>query len=163
MRWHVDEHGRLVISVTQREQRSLKAAQRQDGKGQCEPAFDSDDFMRQLFEPMVTHGEYTWLCDGCTDDLTSAPMLGVLGDDMLGPDYSDHAVGMGLVHVGCRPHEGRLRQMYQPVLKRWAFMAYQVTSPQRCLADDGECVWEGGDLWGTQNAAENAVATAGAK
>jgi hypothetical protein len=45
-------------------------------------------------------------------------------------------------------------------LKRWAFISYQVRSPQRDLADDDECVWDGGDLWGTQEAAERAVAIA---
>ncbi len=77
---------------------------------------------------------------------------------MPGPDDTEAALGTGLVHVGCWSHEGWLRQMYQPVLKRWAFMSYQVTSPQRELAETGECVWDGGDLWGTQDAAEKAVA-----
>ena len=120
--------------------------------------FDSDDFLHELLEPLVANDEYAWLPDGCTGDLTSAPMLGVLGDEMPGPDDTDEAVGMGLYHVGRWTHGGRLRQMYQPVLKRWAFLAYQVRSPQRDLADDGECVWHGGDLWGTQDAAERAVA-----
>ena len=30
------------------------------------------------------------------------------------------------------------------VWKRWAFMDYQITSPQRQLLDTGRCVWEGG-------------------
>jgi hypothetical protein len=45
-------------------------------------------------------------------------------------------------------------------LKRWTFISYQVRSPQRDLADDGEYVWDGGDLWGTQEAAERAAAIA---
>jgi hypothetical protein len=160
MKWAIDEHGRLVITATRREQRFLKAAQRRDQTGQCEPSFDSEEFMHELLEPMVANDEYIWLCDGCTDDLTSAPMLGVLGDEMPGPDDTGDAMGMGLPHIGCWTHEGRLRQMYQPVLKRWAFMSYQVSSPQRELADSGKCVWDGGDLWGTQDVAEKAVAEA---
>jgi hypothetical protein len=155
MRWQVDEHGRLVITVGNKEQRFLKAAQRCGLKGK--PSFDSDNFMYELLEPIVTTG-VTWLCEGCTDDLTSAPMLGVLGDEMPGPEDNQDAMGMGLVKVGCWHHKGRLRQMYQPVLKRWAFMSYQITSPQRELAETGECIWEGGDLWGTQEDAEKAVA-----
>lgn len=160
MRWHVDERGRLVLTVTKREQRRLKAAQRRDEQGQCDPPFDSDAFLHQLFEPLVTDGEFTWLPEDCTGDLTSAPLLGILGDEMPGPDDTADTPGMGLVHVGCWTHGGRLRQMYQPVLKRWAFMPYQVRSPQRDLADDGKCVWDGGDLWGTQEVAERAVAEA---
>jgi hypothetical protein len=30
MKWHHDEHGKLVITVTKKEQRSLKVAQRRD-------------------------------------------------------------------------------------------------------------------------------------
>lgn len=146
MKWHIDDHGWLVIAVSKKEQRSLKAAQRRD------QSFDSDAFMHDLLEPLVTSC-FTWIPEGCTDDLTSAPMLGILGDEMPGPDDPQDAIGMGLVHVGCWDH----RQMYQPVLQRWAFMSYAVTSPQRELAETGECVWEGGDLWATQEAAEKAV------
>jgi hypothetical protein len=158
MKWKIDDHGRLIITVTRREQRSLQAAQRRDEKGRCDPTFDSDDFMRQLFEPIVTNDEYTWLPDGCTDDLTSAPMLALLGEEMPGPDDPQDAVGMGLVHIGRWTHEGRLRQMYQPVLRRWAFMNYQIISPQRDLAETGVCTWDGGDLWGTDDAAKKALA-----
>jgi hypothetical protein len=161
MKWKVDEHGRLVITVTRREQRRLKATQRQDENARFEPAFDSDAFLHELLEPLVTGDEFTWLAEGCTGDLTSAPMLGILGDEMPGPDEAEAALGTGLVHVGCWHHEERLRQMYRPVLKRWAFMAYQITSPQRELAETGECLWDGGDLWGTQEAAEKGVVEAG--
>jgi hypothetical protein len=160
MTWHTDEYGRLVITATKQEQRRLQAVQRRDHSGQCEPSFDSDAFMHELLEPLVTGDEFTWLPEGFTGDLTSAPMLGILGDEMPGPDDAEAAVGTGLVHVGCRPHEGRLRHIYRPVLKRWAFMPYLVRRPQADLADDGECVWDGGDLWGTQEAAEKAVGQA---
>jgi hypothetical protein len=151
MNWHHDEPDRLVITITKKEQRSLKVAQRRD------PSFDSDAFMEELLAPLVQDG-FTWLPEGCTDDLTSAPMLGVLGDEMPGPDDPQDAIGMGLVHVGRWQHQGRLRQMYQPVLRRWAFMDYAVTSPQCQLAVSGRCAWEGCDFWGKQEAAENAIA-----
>jgi hypothetical protein len=112
---------------------------------------------RESVGELVMSAEYAWLHEGCTDDLTSAPILAILGDEMPGPEDTDDARSMGLVHVGCWYHEGRLRQMYRPVLKRWAFMPYQVRSPQADLADDCECVWDGGDLWGTQEAAEKGV------
>src|SRR5262249_9431744 len=73
MRWHVDEHGRLVISVTKREQRSLQAPQRRDGRGQGETRFDSDALLHEWLEPLVTNDVYTWLPEGCTGDLSSAP------------------------------------------------------------------------------------------
>jgi hypothetical protein len=151
MRWRIDEKDRLVITVSKKEQVSLKAAIRRD-------EFESDAFMLDLLEPLVTNDAFTWLYSGCTGDLTSAPMLGVMGDEMPGPEDTEDALGMGLVHVGCWHHKGQPRQMYQPVLQRWAFMSYQITSPQRELGVTGKCVWEGGDLWVTQQAAESAVA-----
>jgi hypothetical protein len=157
MNWHHDEPDRLVITVTKKERRALQAAQRRDEQGRCEPGFDSDRFLHDLLKPMVASG-FAWLADDCTDDLTSAPMVGVLGDEMPGPDDPQDAIGMGLVHVGRWHHHGRLRQMYQPVLRRWAFMDYQTTRPQRELADSGRCIWVGGDFWGTQEAAEKAIA-----
>jgi hypothetical protein len=151
MKWHTDEHGRLVITVRKQEQRRLQAAQRRD------ETFDSDDFMHELLEPLVTNDEFTWLPDGCTRDMTAAPMVGVLGDEIPRPDNTNDALCTGLVHVGCWPHKGRLRQFYRPVLRRWAFMGYHVTSPQRELAEIGRCVWDGGDLWRTQEAAVRTV------
>jgi hypothetical protein len=151
MKWHIDEQGRLVITVTKKEQHSLKDGQRRD------QTFDADQFMHEILEPMTTNS-FTWLPEGCTGDLTSAPTLGVLGEAMPGPDDAQDAIGMGLVYVGCWSHQGQLRQMYQPVLQRWGFMDYALTSPQRELAETGECVWDGGDLWGKQEAAQKAVA-----
>ena len=146
MNWHIDEHGRLVITISPKEQRALS-------RQGCEPAFESDDFMHRLLEPIATDG-LTWLPQGCTDDLTAAPMLGILGEPMPGPDDPQDAIGMGLVHVG--EHDGR--RMYRPILKRWAFMDYAVTSPQQELAETGKCVWQGGDFWASQEAAKQAVA-----
>jgi hypothetical protein len=45
MRWRVDDHGRLVLTVTEKEQRRLQAAQRRGEKGGCETPFDSDGFI----------------------------------------------------------------------------------------------------------------------
>ena len=48
--------------------------------------------------------------------------------------------------------------MYQPVLSRWAFMDYALSSPQRELAETGRCEWPGGMYWESQEAAAQAVA-----
>jgi hypothetical protein len=37
-------------------------------------------------------------------------------------------------------------------------MHYALTTPQRELAQRGGCEWQGGDYWGSQAAAEKAVA-----
>jgi hypothetical protein len=162
VKWFIEEAGtpgesRLVITVTKREQRWLKAAQRRDEKGECRPRFDSDDFLYDLLEPMFTDDCFSWLPEGTTGDMTSAPILGILGDEMPGPT-TDKAQCAGLFHCGRWNVEGELRENYQPVLQRWAWMDYALTSPQRELAETGRCEWEGGDYWATQEAAVKAVA-----
>ena len=48
MKWHIDEHGRLVITVSLKEQRALN-------RQRCKPAFESDDFMHRLLGPLGLH------------------------------------------------------------------------------------------------------------
>jgi len=165
MRWFIEESGtpgesKLVITVTQKEQRRLQAYRRRDEKNQLqshEPRFNSDDFLYDLLENMFTNDCFTWLPDGCTGDMTLAPMLGILGEEMAGPT-KEFTECSGLFNCGRWEVNGELRDIYQPVLQRWAFMDYALTNPQAELAETGRCEWEGGDYWGTQEAAERAVA-----
>jgi len=150
----------LIITVTTREQRRLKSYLRRDRKvkrASHEPAFDSDDLLYDLLEPMFSDDSFCWLPEGATGDLTSAPMVGILGDEMPGPP-KDKAVCAGLYHCGRWGVDGELREIYQPVRRRWAFMDYALTSPQRELAEHGRCEWFGGDYWGSQESAEQDVA-----
>ncbi len=163
MKWFIEESGTpgesmLVLTVTKREQRCLKAAQRRGERGECRPRFDSDDFLYDLLKSMFTNDCFSWLPEGTTADMTSAPMVGILGDEMPGPS-TDKAQCSGLYHCGrWLGVAGDLREMYQPVLQRWAYLDYALTSPQRELAETGRCEWSGGGYWGTQEAAAQAVA-----
>jgi hypothetical protein len=150
----------LVITLTKTEQRRLQAYMRRDRKGDLEapePAFESDDFLYDLIQVMFTDDCFAWLPEGTTGDMTSAPILGILGDEMAGPP-KDESQCSGLYHCGRWEVDGELREMYQPVLQRWAFMDYALTSPQRQLAETGRCEWQGGDYWGSQETAAQAVA-----
>lgn len=164
MKWFIEDSGTpgestLVITVTKAEQRRLRAYMRRDRNGKLdrfEPRFDSDDFLYDLLENMFTNDCFTWLPEGVTGDLTSAPMVGILGDELPGPP-TEEAVCSGLYNCGRWEIEGQLRDVYQPVLRRWGFLNYALTSPQQELAETGRCEWQGGDYWGTQEAAENGV------
>ena len=162
MKWTIEVTGTpgesiLVLTVTKREQRWLRAAQRRDERGECHPRFESDDFLYDLMEPMFTDDAFSWFSEGITADMTAAPMVGILCDEMPGP-ARDKAECSGLYHCGRWEVEGELQEQYQPVLSRWAFMDYAVTSPQRELAETGRCEWQGGVYWESQEAAEKAVA-----
>jgi hypothetical protein len=134
---HRTEQGKLVITVTPEEQAKLS-------ERLSEPGFDSDQTMHEVLEALVTNDAFEWIDPSVTGDLTSAPMLAILGDEQPGPDDTDEALGSGLVPVGRWDIRGKLRSMYQPVMERYAFMSYQVTSPQRELAESGRCVFQGG-------------------
>ena len=85
--WH-PRRKQAVITVTKREQRRLQTYLRRDRKNKLashELAFDSDNFLYDLLEPMFTDDSFTWLPEGTTGDMTSAPILGILGDEMPGP------------------------------------------------------------------------------
>lgn len=137
MKHHIDEHGRLVIEADPEDRAALN-------ESIDEPDFDSDDFMHDALEWLVCNTEYDWVDPSVTGDLTDAPMLATFGDDRPGPDRAEH--GGGLLWVGRWEHGGKLRNMFRPVLARYAFMSYQVTSPQRELAEKGRCVFEGGPV-----------------
>ena len=165
MKWVIEEtdtpgESTLVITVTKREQRWLQSYLRRDRNGKLaryESAFDSDDFLYELIEGMFLNDCFSWLSEGTTADMTAAPMVGILGDEMPGP-AKDKAQCSGLYHCGRWEVDGEFREIYQPTLQRWAFMDYALTSPQQELAENGRCEWQGGDYWGSQEAAEKAVA-----
>lgn len=107
--------------------------------------FDRDDTMHELFENLTTNDEFIWLPEGITADLTSAPMLAIMGRDELAPrrlrrDPED-TLGTGLYVTGSTGKQF----ICQPVLFRWGFMDYAVTSPQRELLERGKAVWYGGE------------------
>jgi hypothetical protein len=165
VKWYIEETGTpgessLVITVTKKEQRRLRAYLRRDRRDQLdkfESRFDSDDFLYDLLQSMFTDDCFTWLPDGTTGDMTSAPMIGILGGEMPGPPTSE-AECSGLDHCGRWEANGALREMYRPVLQRWAFLNYAVTGPQHDLAETGRCEWQGGEYWASQEAAGKAVA-----
>jgi hypothetical protein len=131
------DHGNLVITITPEERAELS-------ERTAEPGFDSDQTMHEILETLVTNDAFEWIDPSVTGDLTSAPMLAILGDEQPGPDDTADALGTGLVPVGRWNYRGKLRCMYQPVLERYAFMSYQLTSPQRELAESGCCEFHGG-------------------
>src|SRR5262249_10140773 len=87
---HRIENGTLVIEVTLEERAVLN-------ERMAEPGFDSDQMMHEVLEWLVTNDKFTWIDPAVTGDLTSAPMLAILGDEQPGPDDTDEALGTGLV------------------------------------------------------------------
>jgi hypothetical protein len=149
------EGDKLIITVTVREQRAIRKLWNADPDN-----FHSDEVMYNLLEPLVTNNEFHWIEPYVTGDLTSAPMLGLLGDTEPGPSEKE-AEGSGLQHVGAWDHEGKHRQMYQPVLYRWAFMSYEVEAVQQALVEKRRAVFTGGKCLEREGQLERLTVTEG--
>lgn len=124
------ENQTLTISADDSERRDLAKLQ-----AEYPDVFDSDSFTYEMLENLFTNDCFMMLPEGLTSDLTSAPMLGILGNE----ETHDKPIGdcQGMFACGSAS--------YQPVLYRWAFMNYAITSPQRDLIEDGTAVWQGGE------------------
>jgi hypothetical protein len=165
VKWFIEETGMqgestLILTVNKKEQCRLATYMCRNDNGRLdkfEPRFDSDDFLYDLLLPMFTDDCYSWLPEGVCGDLTSAPMVGILGSETPGPPANE-AECSGLHNCGWWEINGQVCDIYQPVLHRWAFMNYAITSPQRELAEHGRCEWQGGEFWASQEKAEKAIA-----
>jgi hypothetical protein len=98
-----------------------------------------------------------WLAEGTTGDLTAAPMLGILGESFRVQVHEGDLKCAGLYASSGDGFTDPPTFEVSPVLKRLAFMDYAITTPQGELAETGRSVWLGGDYWGTQEAAMQAV------
>jgi len=96
--------------------------------------------MTDFLEPL-TRKELEWINPMNTGDLTSAPMLGILGDEMTIEEIEVAANSkpgiFGSVIFG---HSGG-KDLHQPILERWAFADYQVRSVLQNLRDYGRVVF----------------------
>lgn len=126
----VDSNGNLVFTVDDNGKAWLQAMK--DEKGD---EFTSDSVMHDVFESFVANSEYDWCLPEWTGALTGAPMLATFGQvrrvDLDGVD--PNRVNIAYSDAGIL--------FYDPVEQCWAFMDYQVTSPQEQLLEKGRCVW----------------------
>lgn len=142
--------GRLKISVTPEEQELLREQKRENSIASdgnvAFTAQDEEDFL----EPLIANSELEWLPEGASrGDLTSAPMLGILGDETVKDSgWDEDEPCFGFVPSG----QENGAEFVRPIVSRWAYMSYQIRSFLSDLCDDGECIWEGG------HAASGAVA-----
>lgn len=123
----------LIISVDADEQKELREWPRDRNLPDHTPdSIGSDDAMHEFLEPLTRNSELEWIPEGTTDDLTSAPILGILGE-VQRDDATPRGYGGPKINAGCG--------MFQPILERWAFMDYQVRSVLEDLRDKGQAVF----------------------
>lgn len=123
MRDKILENGDMELSITCREQRELRALKRESPD-----TFDSDNFMYDYLEDLTSNSELEWIRPEYIGALTSAPILGIHGEDRPLQEGEDS----DLLHVvGAWEDDAGVRQTWvQDVLGAWAWMSYQVESLQ---------------------------------
>lgn len=137
--------GNLIITADESEREQLRALRTENGGH-----FTSNDESDQL-ENLLGNSELQWLDPAATGDLTSAPMLGITyagkdGDGLRERSLPPHRFGE--INVGADEEGG----FFAAISHRWAFMKYQIHSFLDDLADKGECVWQGGEADGWEDA-----------
>lgn len=120
-----DKLGTLTIYVNAEERKFL------DDVGNI----SSDAPMYDFFEHLTCNSELEWIDPSLTGDLTSAPMLGIFGEERV---FTKEDATI--------PHRVTGPDMIQEVEARWAFMDYAVRSVLEELRDKGQCVFVGGKL-----------------
>lgn len=129
MKYEISEdRQKLTLTVTAGEQEMLCELP-EEGDGNIH----SDDTMYEWFEWLIANSELTWINPEETGDLTSAPMLGILGEEQVFRD-ADSPV----------PHRVTGPNFIQEIKGRWAWMAYQVQSLLVELRDKGKAELIGG-------------------
>lgn len=94
--------------------------------------FDCDDVMHDVLESLVGNSELDWIKPADTGDLTDAPILGILGEAVRKADLP--AAHYGYTERG-QDADGL---WYQPILARWGWMSYAITSLQEQLLTEGQ-------------------------
>lgn len=133
MKHEILPDGRLRITADDNDrQRLAEMKEEYEGKpfATCEA---------EALEPLVCNSELDWIPEGTTSDLTSAPMLGIFGEEV-NEHEAAKVPSFGVIKGG----SNGFVIYVQPVTHRWAYMSYQVRSFVDDLIDKGECIWEGG-------------------
>lgn len=118
------DRSNLILTVDEETQRYL-----QDESVSNED-FGSDNFMYDFFESFIGNNAFCWLGAEVCGDLTSAPILAILGEEQELPEHVEDGCGFVVSGMGTG----------HPVEERWGWMMYQIQSLQAELAEKGRAV-----------------------
>ena len=127
----------LEFTLTEDGKRYLQECQLENPDG-----FMSDDFMYEFFKDLVCNDEYEFSRPEYIGTLTDAPILAIYDEERKIPSPQDHpAAHDDEFHLWNRVTSN---DEYTPVWRAWAYMNYQVDTPQEELLRTGSCTWECG-------------------
>ncbi len=124
----------LTIIVDADERKLLREGWDNPGKTNI----DSDKAMHEFFEGYLANCELQWVEPEWCGNLTDAPMLGILGDDVAeGEVKTFPAPYFGWREIGFNGRE----KIFQPVLDRYWYSNYMIRSPLEDLLEFGKVVF----------------------
>lgn len=136
MKYQISEdYSEIAISVDEKERLVL-----QEILDQNPLDFVTDENMSSFLEPLFANSELEWIDPSWSGDLTSAPMIGILGKEE-SHELSDW-LGLGLLFEG----QWDDKKWFRPILFRWAYMNYEIRSPLHDLLEKGSVKFVGGKL-----------------
>lgn len=97
--------------------------------------FQSDTALFEALEPLLANSELDWVAPEITGDLTSAPILGVMGEPVPSNDGPpNHPPAYGWTQTA----HGLPWDEWTPILMRWGYADYQIRSPLQDLLEYGK-------------------------
>ncbi len=125
--------GNLLIFIDKEEQQELISWKNEEGSD-----FYSDAFMRDFFEEFLANSEFQWCAPEWIGALTNAPILAIFGKDRPIRDDENEEYCNLVGYDGTTTYVQDAEEVY-------AFMDYQVISPQEILLKYGEVIFQKGN------------------
>lgn len=96
----------------------------------------------ELLESWLCNSEFEWVSPEICCDLTDAPMVGIFGEEVSNILVKDMiACGRALGSVEGTVYD--ISRTFRPLLARWAFMNYQITSMVDVVIEKGVITLDG--------------------
>ncbi len=135
MKFEISPNRRSLTIIADEQDRKLL---REGWDNPGETDLDSDKALHEFFEGPLANSEFQWVQPEWCGDLTDAPILGLLGDDVGESEVKTFPANYhGWREIGFNGRE----KVFQPVLERWAFLDYQVRSPLADLLENGKVIF----------------------
>ena len=155
MKYYLDGNKNLVITADEEDRKILQSFK--DDWEEQDRNFVSDDALYEALESLTCNSELMWSDALSINALTSAPILAIFGEDeediFASGEFTPPTNENNYRCVGYRITGSNGKTVTgERILQAWAYMDYQVRSPQEDLLEYGKAVFTLG--WDAENPEE---------